>query len=172
MSVAKMHPLAVVVLGIVIGCGGLGSGTSFATTAWKRLHASACYASTSSDYVDYVETAGIFNSGFSSMNYVCPFNDDSTIPRVSMTTLNLHGYNGGGTTSATACMKFWNATGGLTFGYNCGATKSVYVPGVYTLNFTPSSGLTQWGSGTVNEFGYVKVTLGPSSSLFGFYADF
>lgn len=162
-----MKLIAMLVGGLIVGVVGA---SDSAKAEWKRQHASVCYPASSAEYAVYSTTNGLQNSTTGDITLICPFNEDSLIRRVLVTTLNAHGNHGGGgrTLSASACAKVWNASGAAGTGFNCGSvTASTTTTGVFAL----SPGLSAW-SLNEGDFGYVKVVLPSASSLYGIYAAY
>jgi hypothetical protein len=104
------------------------------------------------------------NSSFST-TAICPIEDTSSNPKSSITTLNVHMTGNGFLSSATRCVRFWNATGGA-----CGVGSTSFGSGNVTL--TPTT-FANWDAG---NFGYLLVLLngvnaGAQSCLRGYFSS-
>lgn len=149
------------VLGVVAG-GALGPRVASAG-GWKRQHAALCHGVS-----NYLETDGITFGNPDSLT--CPYDDDSNIPRTSITTLNVHGKaTTYGSMFISACVKYWNASGFSGYGYGCGASSSPTGPGTFAI----SPSLYAWGL-TAGDFAYIKfVPSGsPAGSIYGWFTAF
>ncbi|WP_437937366.1 hypothetical protein [Sorangium sp. So ce341] len=116
----------------------------------------------------------IFNQSTTGAESVsCPVTDDDRFRKHDITTLNIHGYNGGISVSggsaeveASTCVTFFGSTGG-----SCSTSVNTTGNGNYTL----SPPLTFWTSAHAADFGYIRVKLPPKgsnpSSVRGYYTS-
>ncbi len=129
---------------------------SVASAAWKRQFSSQCTGPGGSyfDGINFSYPDPIF----------CPYDDDAWIPKNSLTTLNVHGdNNSSGTMAISACVKYWNATGGSLVGFSCGSASN----SSGTTTFTVSPDISVWQNiFNVGHFAYIKaVPSGPGTGL-------
>ena len=100
----------------------------------------------------------------------CPFPDTSVIPKMSVTQLNVHGYDNSTKNSviARACISYW-----YTDGAECGSW--VYSGDSHKGDYTLSPPLTKWAANDGN-FAYVAVSMdiktstGVMNTVRGMYA--
>jgi hypothetical protein len=97
--------------------------------------------------------AGMRNDEIVAQRVFCPVDDSDEFRKESITTLNLHGYDGSSSANVNAmvCVSYWVAAGGecSTPGSNSAGT------GNYTLQ--PSRAV--WNAANRFNFGYIVVTL-------------
>ncbi|MDP2271497.1 MAG: hypothetical protein Q8K32_12240 [Archangium sp.] len=161
-----MRFLALLMCGVLVGLT-LDSGP--ARAAWKREHGATCYPVSLVGYTSYQESNGLANTSTVNQTYICPYNEDSVIPRTSLTTLNVHGLQAAGAaSSASLCLKTF-VSGAINVGFRCDPAATTTGAGIYTLQPVK----TAWQNMSfATEYGYVKMNLTPGSSLFGIYAAF
>lgn len=155
------------VVGAVMG--GLAMPNSATAGGWKRQHAALCNSAAGGGEI-YDDGNGInLGTSGSGGTMICPYDDDSAIPRTSLTTLNVHGRWGGSTTapSVAACVKYYAGFGGQGLGYDCPAATSASNVGSFTIQ--PS--LSVW-SGNGAEFGYLKIVVPTNGWIYGWYTAF
>jgi hypothetical protein len=159
----KADTVLTLACGVVLGFFGV---VGTAQAAWfKRIHSSACYTLTWSDYFIHDEFFGLKNGGTGSKTLICPVNDDSNRPKSSAVQVSVFGQHFGiGSVVASACTKFWWNTGGSGVGFFCGAPTSRSSAGVFTLN--PPINVA-WATSQVNEFGYIRIDMTNSDALQG-----
>lgn len=133
--------------------------------AWKRQSAAQCRGPGYQNAADEGWTLAYPEPGA-----VCPYDDDSLIPKGSLTTFNVHGE---GPITVSACVKYWNASGGSLVGFACDSPSTSSGSGVFTL--TPSIG-TWRNVFNVGHFAYIKAAgAGPGTGvvyLYGWYSAF
>lgn len=96
------------------------------------------------------------------MNIVCPIPDTSSFPKASIATLNIHGFDNGGTPGAIGvrgriCASTWHTTGGFCTGFE---TSGGAVAADYSLRLV---GASRWRTDQLADFGYIHISLPPKN---------
>lgn len=110
------------------------------------------------------------DSSTETMSVVCAIPDNNTLPKASIRTLNVHGFDNGASVGevipgvrAQLCTSVWYTTGG-------GCTSFRYAGGLvadYGLGLLPlpaSSAHRGWTSTNLGDFGYLRVVLPPKAA--------
>jgi hypothetical protein len=138
-----------------------------AHSAWMRRQASACSSAAGSS-VNYA-SSGAWNSSTTAYAFLtCAIEDNSELPKASLTTLNIHGADNSTTANASAqtCVTYYGVAGGA-----CGGTIYASTAVSWTGNYTLSLPRTFWDADHAADFGVIAITLPPgSSSVRGYFA--
>lgn len=152
--------LAVLIVSILFG---LTTSPTNALAAWRRQHGSTCFQQNNLNASFYNETTGLINNTGFQQTFICPYADDSFLPRTNVWTLNLHGQKNtpSGQDSAFACVKNWG-----WYGFQCGIGTTVTTNASWAMALFAD----YWRSFPA-DFAYIKVTLQPGSGIFGFFVS-
>ena len=121
-----------------------------------RVHASACRTEGGVPAAHHGTLAN--NSSSNAMLVYYPIADTDSFRKQDIYTLNIHGHNGTSErkTLARACVAYWGMAGG-----SCDVgVASDYGSQEYTLK----PFLNVWNSVTVNDFGYLYISVPPQAS--------
>lgn len=159
--------------------GGIGAGaltfvpSDAEATGYRKIHASACYATPSSSVtsaVPLVQTPGTYGAWVSAdTDFVCPYQSDNTLPHNDVDQVTVFGY------------RSWNYSGDLdlwtyamvcrTFSTTDGGSCGTSVVTGSTGNFSLEPPVSNWNS-TSTGFPYIYVHLeGSSEALRGISID-
>lgn len=137
--------------------------------AWKRQSATMC------GNINGTSSLGAASDFGWAMQYperpgFCPYDDDSLIPKTSLTTFNVHGE---GPVTVSACVKYWNASGGSLVGFACDSPSTTSASGVWSL----APAITNWKNVfNAGHFSYLRVAAaGPGTGVvyvYGWYSAF
>lgn len=131
----------------------------------RRVSAAACFvprAHTAQAEFGYSSSVYGLNNALNtnpSLSVQCPMPDDTYFPKTSVAYVNVHGYDPASTVQACAyaCVTYWGTNGGTCGDIKCSGNAFV---GDYTV----SPPLTAWTTAYANDFAYLRVGVGQTST--------
>jgi len=156
---------------VLIGLGvGLSGGSSPAFAQESRTNGSKCFGNGGATNFNYYAADGYKNTRIISQGVYCPFVDDnSSVPRASVTAVTVHGDRPAAANSVTvsACVKLFGAVS-----FVCGPSVSTTATGQYALTLTdlgmPPTNLDTWNT-QLGDFSYLLVDLSSLATVSGIW---